>query len=120
MKSTIYFIIALCLIGGLFFLAYKYVYTDAQVEIESQDVMFGAISTNASEGEITPKQAKAIAAHSACIIQGQLTGKFSYDQATAIWSFALRPKVPQPGCSPICAVNEISRTASINWRCQAD
>lgn len=67
------------------------------------------------EGSITLDEAKAIALDSVCVEQGNITDEYSYNNITHTWWF--ETNIIKAGCDPACVVNELSRTAEINWRC---
>ncbi|NYZ77098.1 hypothetical protein H0O02_02160 [Candidatus Micrarchaeota archaeon] len=67
------------------------------------------------EGSITLDEARAIALGSACMGEGGITDEYMYNENTHTWWF--ETDIVRQGCSPACVVDELTRTAEINWRC---
>ncbi len=67
------------------------------------------------EGSITLDEARAIAMNSSCMEEGNLTDDYIYNNITRTWWFDM--DVDKPGCAPACVVDELGKTAEINWRC---
>jgi len=66
-------------------------------------------------GGLTQNEAVSIAENSDCVEEGSLTDDIMYNEVTQTWWIDL--ELEKEGCNPACVVNEIDRTASINWRC---
>lgn len=68
------------------------------------------------EGALTSSQAITIAEHD-CSNTGNLTSNVAYNNYTKTWWIDLTPDKIVPGCNPACVVDEVSKTATVNWRC---
>lgn len=72
------------------------------------------------EGEsaygITETVAKNIA-EKTCIKGGEALGAGIHNKNTQTWWFDANLNSVREGCNPACVVNEITKTAEINWRC---
>lgn len=73
------------------------------------------------EGEcnMNIEEAEAIAENSECTEKGTLTGASFYNENTkTFWlDLEMRPEFENELCNPACVVDEVEKTAEINWRC---
>lgn len=65
---------------------------------------------------ITEAQARAIA-EASCIKGGEALTGGTYNEGTKAWWFDANLNATKEGCNPACVVNELTKTAEINWRC---
>jgi hypothetical protein len=65
---------------------------------------------------ITEAQARAIA-EASCIKGGEALTGGTYNEGTKTWWFDANLNATKEGCNPACVVNELTKTAEINWRC---
>lgn len=65
---------------------------------------------------ISEAEARAIAEKN-CIKGGEALTTVIYNQGTKTWWFDANLNATKEGCNPACVVNEITKTAEINWRC---
>jgi len=69
-----------------------------------------------SANTLTEESAKKIA-ESSCIKGGEALGAGSHNKMTQTWWFDANLNATKEGCNPACVVNEVTKTAEINWRC---
>ena len=70
---------------------------------------------NATPAEFTADDAIAVANLSACVKEGNLTGRPFYDNSTNRWWITMdRVRL---GCKATCVVDAINRSAYNEWRC---
>jgi len=69
---------------------------------------------------VTLEEAIEISKTSECSQKGTVGTIGSYDGNTKMWQidFVPQDKYAQTGCSSVCVVSEISKSATINWNCQ--
>lgn len=72
-------------------------------------------SQNAGQA-MTEAEAKLIA-EKTCIKGGEALGTGAYNDASKTWVFDANLNATREGCSSICVVSEISKTAGLNWNC---
>lgn len=60
-----------------------------------------------------------IAEASECTEKGDLTDGVIHNTDTATWwiDLQMRPEFEEENCNPACVVDEVTKTAEINWRC---
>jgi len=77
------------------------------------------LDNNKIEPEITIENALEIATNSECTEKGVLSENYSHNAITNTWwiDLTMKPEFENQLCSPACVVNEITKTAEINWRC---
>jgi hypothetical protein len=56
-------------------------------------------------------------AEKTCIKGGEALSAGIYNEITKTWWFDANLNATKPGCNPACVVDEIHKTAVINWRC---
>ncbi len=61
-------------------------------------------------------EARAIA-EASCIKGGEALGSGIYNENTKTWWFDANLNATREGCNPACVVDEVTKTAEINWRC---
>jgi len=66
--------------------------------------------------QLTEAEAKVIA-EKICIKGGEALGMGIYNSGTKTWWFDANLNSAREGCNPACVVNEINKSAEINWRC---
>ncbi len=64
---------------------------------------------------LTLEEARQIALNSSCMEEGNITDNYTYNNYTHTWWFDM--DIEKPGCAPACVVDELNRSAEINWRC---
>jgi hypothetical protein len=64
---------------------------------------------------LTYEEAEKIALESSCMEEGNLKETYVHNINTNTWWFDIDSE--KEGCNPACVVNEITKTAEINWRC---
>jgi hypothetical protein len=75
-----------------------------------------------SGGDVLPnsnmaeQEARTIA-EATCIKGAESLASGTYNAGTKTWWYDANLNATREGCSPACVVNEISKTAEINWRC---
>lgn len=65
---------------------------------------------------LTEAQARVIAEKS-CIKGGEALTTGIYNANTKTWWFDANLNATRENCNPACVVNEVTKTAEINWRC---
>lgn len=96
-------VLAIVAIATINMLAFKARQSNLPAETNPQ-----AILTEASARVIAEKT---------CIKGGGSLGSGYYNEGTKTWWFDANLNSTRPGCNPACVVNEIDKTAEINWRC---
>jgi hypothetical protein len=72
--------------------------------------------TNENETPLTETQARVIAEQN-CIKGGEALGTGTHNKGTQTWWFDANLNAKKEGCNPACVVDEVTKTAEINWRC---
>ncbi len=65
---------------------------------------------------MTESEARIIA-EGTCIKGGETLSTGVYNQNTKTWWFDANLNAVKNGCNPACVVDELTKTAEINWRC---
>lgn len=66
--------------------------------------------------KLTEAQARVIA-EKACIKGGEALGAGMYNENAKVWLFSANLNTTRENCKSVCAVNEKTETAIINWQC---
>lgn len=67
------------------------------------------------DGKLNITQARDIVMESDCMLDGNLTTNYTYNNVTDTWWIDM--DIDKPGCAPACVVFEENNSAEINWRC---
>ena len=89
------------------------------LKLDTQTMQFGIVEQNFS-GEaadnLTEAEARTIA-QASCIKGGEALAAGVHDRSAQTWSFNANLNATQPGCTPLCVVSEVTKTASVQWKC---
>ena len=75
--------------------------------------------TFVEEIKLSIEEAIDIAQNSECTEKGSLTENYMYNENTQTWwiDLEMKEEFKKEICNPACVVNEVTKTAEINWRC---
>jgi hypothetical protein len=98
---------------GCFFATLEEYGESTTINFEDWQVDTGAVSM------VTFDEAKEMANGSDCVKMGILGDSYSYNKDTNTWwvDLVMKSGYERENCNPACVINEITKSAEINWRC---
>ena len=86
----------------------------AKVILDNWNIVELILSGSVQE-EMTLQKALFLAQNSECILYGDLTSNYVYNNITKAWWVEL--DIPKSACKPACVISEVTKSAEVNWRC---
>ncbi len=84
-------------------------------EVPQVEEGVGAVPEEELVQGLSMEEAQEIALNSSCTVEGNITNNYTYNNITRTWWFDM--DIERAGCAPACVVDELNKSAEINWRC---